>query len=102
LRQDLRDAAADPLPASLARQLSVIKTSVVDLVLRFDLAGGREQVFGLCRQICARVCDDVWRLHRAAIAHLGVSPTLIERDSELPALSVLLEEARLAHELRCG
>lgn len=44
----------------------------------------------------ARVCDDVWTLYRAAIAHLGVRPTLIEWDSELPALSVLLDEARIA------
>lgn len=44
----------------------------------------------------ARVCDEVWTLYRAVIAYLGARPTLIEWDSELPALSGLLEEARIA------
>jgi hypothetical protein len=44
----------------------------------------------------ARVCDEVWALYRATIAVFGPRPTLIEWDSELPALSVLVEEARRA------
>jgi uncharacterized protein (UPF0276 family) len=44
----------------------------------------------------ARVCDDVWALYRATLAHLGATPTLIEWDSELPALAVLVEEAAIA------
>jgi uncharacterized protein (UPF0276 family) len=47
----------------------------------------------------SRVCDDVWTLYRAAIAHLGARPTLIEWDSEIPELSVLLEEARSAQRI---
>jgi hypothetical protein len=44
----------------------------------------------------ARVCDDVWALYRATVAYLGARPTLIEWDSELPALSVLVDEANIA------
>jgi hypothetical protein len=44
----------------------------------------------------ARVCDEVWALYRAAIAALGPRPTLIEWDSELPALPVLVDEADIA------
>lgn len=44
----------------------------------------------------ARVCDDVWALYRATIGHLGARPTLIEWDSDLPALPVLVEEADTA------
>jgi hypothetical protein len=47
----------------------------------------------------ARVCDDVWALYRAAIEHLGARPTLIEWDSDLPALPVLVEEAHLAQDI---
>ena len=44
----------------------------------------------------ARVSDDVWALYRAAIARFGPRPTLVEWDARLPALDVLLDEARLA------
>lgn len=41
----------------------------------------------------ARVCDAVWALYRDALIHVGPAPTLIEWDTDLPALSVLLDEA---------
>jgi uncharacterized protein (UPF0276 family) len=41
----------------------------------------------------ARVANDVWPLHRAAIARFGAVPTLIEWDNDLPTLATLLEEA---------
>ena len=47
----------------------------------------------------ARVCDDVWTLYRAAVAQLGPRPTLIEWDSDIPALSMLVEEARIAQDI---
>ena len=44
----------------------------------------------------ARVCDDVWALYRDALALVGRAPVLIEWDTDLPALAVLLDEARRA------
>ncbi len=44
----------------------------------------------------APVCEDVWALYRETIERLGARPTLIEWDSELPALSVLADEAERA------
>ncbi len=41
----------------------------------------------------ARVAPEVWALYDHALARSGPRPTLIEWDSEIPALSVLLEEA---------
>ena len=41
----------------------------------------------------SRVCDAVWRLYRHAIARFGPVPTLIEWDTDVPALDVLLDEA---------
>lgn len=44
----------------------------------------------------ALVHPEVWALYEAAIARFGPKPTLIEWDTDLPALDVLLGEARRA------
>lgn len=49
-----------------------------------------------------QVCDAVWRLYCYAIKRFGSVPTLIEWDTDIPTLEVLLEEAsgaRRAHAL---
>lgn len=47
----------------------------------------------------SRVCEPVWRIYRHARMRLGpVVPTLIEWDTGIPPLSVLLDEARRARE----
>jgi uncharacterized protein (UPF0276 family) len=43
-----------------------------------------------------RVGDPVWRLYEEALARFGPVPTLIEWDTDLPALEVLLDEAAKA------
>ncbi len=42
------------------------------------------------------VCDEVWALYAAAVTRFADVPALIEWDSHLPALAVLLEEAQRA------
>lgn len=44
----------------------------------------------------SRVCDAVWGLYRHAIVRFGAVPTLIEWDTDVPALDVLLDEAERA------
>jgi len=44
----------------------------------------------------ARVCPEVWELYARAVARFGRVPTLIEWDSSLPRLAVLIDEARRA------
>lgn len=46
-----------------------------------------------------RVAPEVWRLYAAALARLGPRATLIEWDTDLPQLKVLLEEARRAQRI---
>lgn len=41
----------------------------------------------------ARIAAPVWELYRKAVERLGRIPTLIEWDTDLPPLSVLIEEA---------
>ena len=46
----------------------------------------------------SRVHADVWQVYRHALRRLGPRPTLIEWDTALPELAVLLDEAALARE----
>lgn len=45
------------------------------------------------------VAQPVWELHAQALQHFGAVPTLIEWDTSIPALEILLDEARHAQEL---
>jgi uncharacterized protein len=43
-----------------------------------------------------RVCEEVWSLYAAAVSRFARVPTLIEWDTDLPALDVLVDEAHRA------
>ena len=47
-----------------------------------------------------RVAEPVWALYRAALERFGAVPTLIEWDTDIPPLEVLLGEARRARALQ--
>lgn len=47
----------------------------------------------------SRVCDEVWSLYAHAIARFGRVPTMIEWDTDVPPLAVLLEEAAKAERI---
>jgi uncharacterized protein (UPF0276 family) len=47
----------------------------------------------------SRVAKPVWNLHVAALQRFGPVPALIEWDTNLPTLEILLDEARHAQEL---
>ncbi|MEJ1960103.1 MAG: DUF692 domain-containing protein [Gammaproteobacteria bacterium] len=47
----------------------------------------------------APVCDAVWSLYAAALERFGPVPTLIEWDTDIPALDVLVAEAQKADRL---
>ena len=47
----------------------------------------------------SRVCPEVWRLYRHAVSCFGAVPTLIEWDTDIPELEVLLDEAARAREM---
>jgi uncharacterized protein (UPF0276 family) len=47
----------------------------------------------------AAVAPEVWALYQAALARFGSLPTLIEWDTDVPALDVLLGEAHKARQL---
>ena len=47
----------------------------------------------------SRVCAEVWALYRHALDRLGPVPTLIEWDTDVPPLGVLLDEAAHARDI---
>lgn len=47
----------------------------------------------------SQVSEDVWALYAEAIRHYGHRPTLVEWDTDLPTLDVLLGEAKRARDL---
>lgn len=50
----------------------------------------------------SRVHEPVWAVYRHALARCGLTPTLVEWDTDVPALDVLLDEARLAAACQAG
>jgi uncharacterized protein (UPF0276 family) len=70
------------------------------------LAGHSRQTLGgrelLIDTHGAPVCAAVWDLYRAALEILGPRPTLIEWDTGIPALEVLLQEADRARVIAAG
>jgi uncharacterized protein (UPF0276 family) len=67
-----------------------------DAVAEIHLAGFDASGPCLIDTHSARVAPPVWALYRATIERFGPKPTLIEWDTDLPALEVLLEEAATA------
>ncbi|MBX3627849.1 MAG: DUF692 domain-containing protein [Rhizobacter sp.] len=47
----------------------------------------------------SRVHEPVWQVYRHALARLGPRPTLVEWDTDLPTLDVLLDEAQRAEQI---
>ncbi len=65
-------------------------------VREIHLAGYFESEDGLIDTHGARVSQPVWRLYEAALERFGAVPTLIEWDTDIPPLAVLLDEAAKA------
>lgn len=69
------------------------------MVEEMHLAGHSVSEHGLVDTHSDRVAAPVWDLYRAALERFGPVPTLVEWDSDIPPLAVLLEEAAKAGEL---
>jgi uncharacterized protein len=76
------DAFVDGVPAARVGQIHV--------------AGHRQHATHLLDTHDQPVRDEVWALYRRAIARLGPTATLLERDEEIPPLDELVAEVRHA------
>ena len=81
--------------------LAYLDTLPAEMIGEIHLAGhhAAEDVDILIDDHGSRVAEPVWELYAEALRRLGPVPTLIEWDTNLPALEVLLDEARHAQEL---
>jgi len=84
-----------------ARNLGVdaeafIETMPADAVSEYHLAGYSEREGCLVDTHNNPVYPEVWTLYESVLRHIGPRPTLIEWDSDIPALPVLLAEAAQA------
>ena len=66
------------------------------VVGEIHLAGHRVTPAAVIDDHASRVAPAVWSLYEAALQRFGAVPTLIEWDTAVPPLDVLLDEARLA------
>jgi uncharacterized protein len=81
--------------------LVYLDTLPAEMIGEIHLAGhhAAEDVDILIDDHGSQVAEPVWELYAEALQRLGPVPTLIEWDTNLPALAVLMDEARHAQEL---
>lgn len=95
LNARLRGAAIDPLAACRDWLDAIPAAAVAEL----HLAGHQDCGDIVIDDHGSRVIEPVWALYRHALKRFGPVPTLIEWDTDLPALQVLLDEAAQADRL---
>ena len=75
----------------------------VEYVKEIHLAGHTVKQFEECEILIdthnKRVTNDVWSLYQDSVQRFGEVPVLIEWDTDIPALSVLLDEASKAEQI---
>ena len=92
LNDQLMGRCHDPLAACLQWIDSIAAPSVGEL----HLAGHINLGDVVIDDHGSRVCESVWQIYRHAQARFGNAPALIEWDTDVPPLAVLLDEAALA------
>jgi uncharacterized protein (UPF0276 family) len=81
--------------------IAYLQALPIEAIGEIHLAGhhAAEDVDILIDDHGSRVTEPVWELYAAALQRFGPVPTLIEWDTNLPALEVLLDDAHHAEEL---
>lgn len=84
-----------------------LRSVPVEAIAEIHLAGHRLRALPDGRSIRiddhgSRVCDEVWQLYALAVELYGQVPTLIEWDTDVPALPVLMQEAAKAQSIMSG
>lgn len=68
----------------------------IERVRQFHLAGHSRVGAHLIDTHDAPIAAEVWELYETAVRHFGPTATMIERDANIPALNVLLDELSVA------
>ncbi len=99
LNARLQGDARDPVAACCAWLDAMDPASVGELHLAGHCEVNDAQGHIVIDDHGSRVCDAVWGVYRHAIRRLGTVPTLVEWDTDIPALDVLLAEAQTARDM---
>jgi uncharacterized protein (UPF0276 family) len=75
-----------------------IRSIPAEMVMEYHLAGYSVRDGCLVDTHDHPVCEEVWALYEYALQQIGPRPTLIEWDSSIPALEVLMGEAAKAQQ----
>lgn len=86
--------AAEPDPVAAA--CAMVDALVPERVGEIHLAGYNDDGVLVIDDHGSRVHEPVWQVYAHAVARFGRVPTLIEWDTDVPALEVLLDEVRRA------
>jgi uncharacterized protein (UPF0276 family) len=78
--------------------LEAMRALPPEVVGEIHLAGHRVTSVAVVDDHGSRVAPAVWSLYEAALERFGAVPSLIEWDTEIPPLDVLLDEAHRARE----
>jgi uncharacterized protein (UPF0276 family) len=78
--------------------LAAIDAMPREIIGEIHLAGHQVTEHVVIDDHGSRVAPEVWSLYERALRRFGAVPTLIEWDTGVPALPVLLDEARLARD----
>ncbi|OYD59907.1 UNVERIFIED_ORG: hypothetical protein BDU10_9197 [Burkholderia sp. CF145] len=78
--------------------LSAMDMLSCEIVGEIHLAGHQVSEHLVIDDHGSRVTPEVWSLYEHALRRFGALPTMVEWDTTVPALPVLLDEARLARE----
>jgi uncharacterized protein (UPF0276 family) len=89
------NSGADPVDSACRFVDAIVPRHVAEI----HLAGFNAQGPVVIDDHGSRVHDPVWQVYRHAMQRLGAVPTLIEWDTDIPALDVLLAEAETARAL---
>ena len=92
LNDQLAGRCADPMASCLQWIDSIAPASVGELHLAGHISMGDVVI----DDHGSRVCAAVWQIYRHAQRRFGNAPALIEWDTDVPPLAVLLDEAALA------
>ena len=76
--------------------IAYIESIPSERVGEIHLAGGEERDGYMLDTHSREVPEEVWTIYKAAIAHCGDTPSLIEWDSDIPHFSILEQEASKA------
>lgn len=82
--------------------IAAMNALVAGTVGEVHLAGHRVTDVAVIDDHGSRVAGEVWALYKYALQQFGTVPTLIEWDTDIPALDVLLDEAGRAREIQAA